>query len=178
MNLLHVVPIAFYDTTVLETLRSDIEHVLQRKTIISDFKIDEKKAFDVSRLQYHSSLLLTSLLSVAPNDNSKLIGVTSYDLFVPVLTFVFGQAQLGNRAALFSTFRLHNEFYGLPPSKEIFQQRALKESLHELGHTFNLKHCFNVSCVMNASTYVEDIDVKPSRYCEQCMLKLNRFGKI
>ncbi len=108
------------------------------------------------------------LLEHAPAGVSKILGVTSYDLFLPVLTFLFGQAQVDNRASVFSTFRLHNEFYGLQPSPHMLYQRSLKEAVHELGHTFGLRHCINPGCAMNASTYVEDIDLKEAYYCREC----------
>ena len=55
-----------------------------------------------------------------PRDAAKLLAVTERDLFVPVLTFVFGQAQLGGRVAVISLARLRQEFYGLAPNREVF----------------------------------------------------------
>ena len=144
------------------------------KTVISELTVKEEISFDASRLQYHSGKMLAAMITAAPLDDSKILGITPYDLFVPVLTFVFGQAQLNSRAALFSTFRLSNEFYGLPHSDALFESRSAKEALHELGHTFGLKHCFDVPCVMNTSTYVEDIDLKPELFCERCMYHLSK----
>jgi predicted Zn-dependent protease len=41
-----------------------------------------------------------------------------------------------------SSFQLRQEgFYGLPPDSALFRDRLLKESIHELGHTFELSHC-------------------------------------
>ena len=63
------------------------------------------------------------------------------DLYVPVLTFVFGEAQLEGNCAVVSTARLHEEFYGMPASDDLLGERLLKEAVHELGHTFGLRHC-------------------------------------
>ncbi len=133
-----------------------------------DLPSDIDFALDASRKQYHSTELLARLLMTNPEGVHKIVGITPYDLFVPVLTFVFGQAQLNNRAAVFSTFRLHNEFYGLPHSSEQLDSRCLKEALHEIGHTYGLRHCIERPCVMNSSTYVEDIDLKPADFCLTC----------
>ena len=94
------------------------------------------------------------------------------DLFIPVLTFVFGQAQLDGPGALVSTHRLRNEYYGLPRDRERLVERTIKEVVHEVGHSFGLVHCQDYNCVMHASTYVEDVDLKSSRFCPSCQSQL------
>ena len=91
------------------------------------------------------------------------------DLFIPVLTYVFGEAKLDGRAAVVSSFRLDNQIYGLPRDPELLLDRLRKEALHELGHTYNLVHCRRHPCVMMSSTYVEDIDQKSNRFCRHCL---------
>ncbi len=103
-----------------------------------------------------------------PLDAEKMLGVTEVDLFIPILTFVFGEAQLKGIGAVVSTRRLHNRFYGLPEDREATTDRLLKEAVHELGHTFGLIHCVQNKCVMNSSTYVENIDQKPAELCPLC----------
>lgn len=133
-----------------------------------DIEFDLDLFYAPERNQYHSTLILAQLLKYLPDESSKIIGITSVDLFIPVLTFVFGESQLDGNGALISTFRLRNEFYGLPEEKELFFERTVKEALHELGHSFGLIHCPDYQCVMNSSTYVEDIDLKQSRFCPTC----------
>ncbi len=157
----------------LDDLLEGIERVLPVSVHLSDIHLDLDAALDTSRKQYHSTQILAMMLETAQAGSSKLLGVTSYDLFIPVLTFVFGQAQLSNRAGVFSTFRLHNEFYGLKASDKVLRQRTIKEALHELGHTFGLRHCMDRPCVMNSSTYVEDIDLKPGDFCVPCVQHLH-----
>jgi archaemetzincin len=98
----------------------------------------------------------------------KRIGVVDVDLFIPVLTFVFGEAQLGGPAAVVSTHRLTNTFYGLPRDDDLMLRRLEKEIIHELGHTFGLYHCHQFECVMRSSTYVEEIDMKRAHPCPAC----------
>ena len=72
---------------------------------------------------------------------SGILGVTDVDLAIPMLSFLFGQAQLDGRVAVVSLCRLHQEFYGLPADRGLLRERTVKEVLHELGHTFGLAHC-------------------------------------
>jgi archaemetzincin len=94
--------------------------------------------------------------------------VTEVDLYVPVLTFVFGEAQLADGGAVVSVHRLRQEFYGLPADPELLRWRMLKEALHELGHTYGLRHCPDYTCVMSASNGVERIDLKSADFCAAC----------
>ena len=131
-------------------------------------------AFDPNRVQHNSSLILQQLIRQPPPDADKILGVLDVDLFIPILTFVFGEAQLQGIGAVVSTHRLHNRFYGLPENRELTTDRLLKEAVHELGHTFGLIHCLQPRCVMNASTYVENIDQKPAEFCSLCQKNLNK----
>ncbi len=127
--------------------------------------------YDYSRAQYNSTLLIKELLRRV-NGQSKILGVTSVDLFVPVLTYVFGEAQLEGIAGVMSTFRLDDTIYGLPPDDIKLFERSIKESVHELGHTFGLLHCRNFDCAMHASTTVDDIDIKGAALCGECLRKI------
>jgi archaemetzincin len=137
-------------------------------------RFDPERAFDASRGQYNSRVLLGQLLREHGPHPGRILGVTGVDLFIPVLTFVFGEAQLGGRAAVVSTHRLANERYGLAPSLQLLRQRLGKEAVHELGHTYGLVHCHRPRCVMGSSTYVEEIDVKTDRLCPECLAAVRR----
>jgi archaemetzincin len=114
------------------------------------------------------------LLQRCPEDASKLLAVTERDLFIPVLTFVFGQAQLGGRVGVVSFARLRQEFYGLAPNREVFLERAHKEALHETGHLFGLVHCADRRCAMSLATTVRQIDGKQDAFCAACARALGR----
>jgi archaemetzincin len=136
--------------------------------------VDLKKAFNPQRRQYHSGIILAGLLEYATPPGAKVIGITDADLYIPVLTFVFGEAQLGGRAAVASLYRLRNSFYGLPMDEELLLARIEKEVVHELGHTFGLRHCESYACVMHSSTFVEDIDLKNAAFCRECRKRITR----
>ncbi len=131
-------------------------------------------AYDAGRRQYASIPVLEQLLQRFPQDASKLLAVTERDLYIPVLTFVFGQAQLGGRVGIVSFARLRQEFYGLAPDREVFLERSYKEALHETGHLFGLIHCPEGECAMSLSTTVRQIDSKHNAFCAACTAKLRR----
>ena len=131
---------------------------------------DPEVAFDAARGQYNSRVLLAQLLQSAPHE--RVLGICGVDLFVPVLTFVLGEAQLGGRAAIVSIHRLRNEVYGLPAEPQLLLDRLVKEAVHELGHTFGLRHCPMSRCVMSSSPGVEEVDLKSDRFCDRCLGEL------
>ncbi|MFI5280036.1 MAG: archaemetzincin family Zn-dependent metalloprotease [Gemmatimonadales bacterium] len=139
--------------------------------------VDLAATFVPARQQHHSSRVLAALLHHRPDATSKIIGIVPVDLFLPVLTFVFGEAQLDGPGALVSTCRLHAEFYGLPADEGLLVERVIKECVHELGHAFGLVHCQSYDCVMRSSTSVDEVDLKRSEFCAHCAQELEARGR-
>jgi archaemetzincin len=131
--------------------------------------VDAAFAYDKLRMQHYSTAILERLSQLAPAEpGTRILALTELDLFVPVLTFVFGEAQLGGPCAVVSLHRLREEFYGLPANPQLLQERAIKEAVHELGHTLELKHCSDWRCVMASTHAVERLDLKSSQFCGGC----------
>jgi archaemetzincin len=129
-------------------------------------------AYDAARGQYGSTAVLEMLVKRCPSAAFKILAVTERDLFIPVLTFVYGHAQLGGQAAVISLARLRQEFYGMAPNREVLAQRAVKEALHEAGHTFGLAHCGEADCAMSLATNIRQIDRKSAAFCARCAARL------
>ena len=172
MSYIYIVPIELEDHSYLDPLERFVHQTFHLKTKRKEFKIHLNDAFDSGRGQYNSSLILRQLIATPPVDAERILGVLGVDLFIPILTFVFGEAQLKGIGATVSIHRLHNRYYGLPENREVTTDRLLKEAVHELGHTFGLIHCSQPRCVMNSSTYVENIDQKPAELCPLCQKNL------
>ncbi len=151
-----------------EALRRRVERALGRPARLGELGIDLRTFHAPEREQYHATLILAELLRHLPPGGGRIVGITDVDLYIPVLTFVFGQAQLGGPAAVVSVLRLHEEFYGLPPHPGRLVDRAVKEVVHEVGHGLGLVHCPDYACVMSSSTYVEDVDLKAESFCPSC----------
>jgi archaemetzincin len=131
---------------------------------------DLAQAYNPERKQYFSSKLLASLEKSEGED--RVVGIVDVDLYVPRLNFVFGEADIVSGKAIVSLRRLRQEYYGSAPDEALFLERATKEIVHELGHTFGLGHCPNNKCVMHFSNSLADTDLKEAYFCHRCRPKI------
>jgi archaemetzincin len=131
---------------------------------------DLSQAYNAERKQYLSSQLLAALAESKREE--RVVGVADVDLYVPRLNFVFGEADIASGTAIVSLCRLRQEYYGLAPDEALFMERATKEIVHELGHTFGLGHCPNNKCVMHFSNSLADTDLKEAQFCNMCRPKI------
>jgi len=168
MRIIALVPVGRVERGHLELLAQGLAARLRAACWISPGGLDSEFAYNPVRGQYHSTEILKKLLQVPHAQSWRILGVTDLDLYIPILTFVFGEAQLRHNGALVSTHRLRPEFYGMPKNPGLLQERLLKEAIHELGHTLGLQHCPDYLCVMSASHSVEKIDLKEADFCLAC----------
>lgn len=161
---IHLVPITSgeADTDLLGGLAAELARTFGVSCHIEEDSLDPVFAFNAQRGQYWATALLERLTTL-PLPAGRIIGVASEDLFVPVLTFVFGEAQLQGHCALVSYYRLIE-----PGRSDLLPGRLAKEAIHELGHTFGLRHCDDWNCVMSSSHAVERLDIKSARFCSRC----------
>ena len=165
MRPISVAPVGTVDLVWLTEAKMAIEETFRIPATLSDGITDNAFAYDRTRHQYASTALLQRLLDWYPG---RIIGVTAGDLYIPMLTYVFGQAQVGGRAAIVSTARLAQQFYGLPADQRLQELRLRKEVLHEIGHTLTLTHCSCPGCVMSLATTISHVDRKEAKFCPSC----------
>lgn len=168
MKLLQLLPIGDLDGGLLMDLGPALADAFHMPCEVMPHPLDPEVAFHGERQQYHSSELLQHMQRYVSADSWRVLGVTAVDLYIPILTFVFGEAQMAGPCAVVSTHRLRQELYGLPRDPELLRQRLLKEAVHEIGHTVNLTHCCDYACAMAPSHAVEWIDLKESTLCASC----------
>jgi len=163
-----LIPFGFFEKAFLESVADAVRQEFRVPLSIREGHIDISEFFDPARKQYEGNKLLAAVDALVSPDTVKAIGLFSVDLYIPILTFIFGQAGLGGRTGIASLYRLRNEHYGMAPDERSLQERFTKEVIHELGHTFGLIHCHVPTCVMRSSTYVEDVDQKEWHFCQKC----------
>ncbi len=173
-NQIKLISFGIIDRGLLESIRSGTAHVFDCKVQLKEARTELGQFFDGSRRQYNADQLLQMVDQHFGQDNVKTIGLFQVDLFIPILTYIFGQAYLNGRTAVASGYRLSSERYGIVSEQSEYVNRFLKEVIHELGHNFGLIHCRNIGCVMQASTYVEDIDLKNADFCKDCRKHLGQ----
>jgi len=132
-------------------------------------------SYNPSRGQYLSEPFLASLK--LPEGAVKVLGVVDEDLYTPGLNFIFGQARINGIGGVIALARLRLEFWGEARNDSLFLSRALKEAVHELGHSFGLEHCPDPSCVMHFSNTIWDTDRKGTDFCSKCKSFLRRSYK-
>jgi archaemetzincin len=170
--MMRLVPIGEVENSSLETLRQPLTEAFGQRTWVGDGIGLAKGSWNQHRGQYLASRLLAELPS--PDLDDSILGVVDVDIFAPGLNFVFGEADIVGRRALISLQRLRQEFYGLPRDDNLFKERTLKEAVHELGHTYGLKHCPDPTCVMHFSNSLRDTDLKGWNFCPACKVRLNQ----
>ncbi|NOY05047.1 MAG: archaemetzincin family Zn-dependent metalloprotease [Chlorobi bacterium] len=166
---LEIFTLNFFQHELLIALREWLALEFNLHSLESSFSFSLDESFDPARRQYHATRIWEQVLKARQGSHHKLLVITEYDLFIPVLTFVFGEAQLGGRAGIVSICRLLESFYGLVPNQDLLFQRLCKEVVHELGHLYGLRHCYMPSCVMGPSTTVERVDAKEWKFCPECL---------
>ena len=149
---IYIVPLQFNDAALIRDVADTLEKVFKTGVAIIPHDFSLEKGRDHVRNQVNSSWALNELLQIAPNNTGKILGITELDLYSTVFSYVFGEAELDGRAAIVSIHRFKDEVYGLPESREKLQKRLIREAIHEIGHTFGLKHCDDIDCVMRPSS--------------------------
>ena len=168
VSLIQLLPLGNAPDEMLSHLSGELAGEFSTRCEILRSEPDPPHTFNVRRQQYCSTEILAYMTGRVSPGAGQLLGVTTADLYIPILTFVFGEAQLEGPCAVVSTHRLRQEFYGLPPDPALLSHRLLKEAVHELGHTLGLVHCDDYRCAMASSHAVEAIDLKGASLCAVC----------
>jgi archaemetzincin len=163
-----LISFGYFEKDFLEKIAGAIRQEFHREVIVTESHIDLPVYYDPGRRQYNGMKLLQEVDSMHNPDHLRTLGLFNVDLFIPILTYIFGQAYLHGRSGITSTYRLRNELYGMKKDDTLLSERFRKVCIHELGHTFGLIHCQTLTCVMRSSTYVEDLDQKDYRFCAGC----------
>ena len=165
-------PIGNLSTELVETVAREIQRAFGFATETGVILEDITFALDQNRQQYHSTMILDHMAAAMPAHCLRVLAITTVDLFIPILTHVYGEAQLGGAASIVSTYRL-NESGSAMNITPRFLERIVKEAIHELGHTFNLRHCPEHTCIMHYCRSEDDVDRKSDDLCRYCKVMVD-----
>ena len=165
-------PVGDFEPSLINAIADTVHACFDMPTKILSLLSDIDFAKDHDRSQYHSTAILKELETVAPSDAIKVAALCREDLFIPILTYVYGEAQLDGKTCIVSIHRL-NEGTESSAGGELFTERVTKEIVHELGHTFNLRHCKDHTCLMHYCRNEKDVDRKSNQLCRYCKILLN-----
>jgi len=173
-HVVEIVPLEFTDENLLAELAEHVSGVFPFECRVGEAGILPVATLDESRGQYDASRILR-YLDASNCSSFRLLGVTGVDLFTPILRYLFGEAMLGGRVALVSVHRLgvaSNRIGGDPAARSMYIERVVKECIHELGHTFDLRHCDDPACVMASSLDIDRIHANSTKLCSYCSVML------
>jgi archaemetzincin len=166
-SIIAISPIGDLSSEHIRPVRDEIKRLFGYPTEIIPLLDDIEFAYHHDRDQYHSTLILEKLTALSPPRVIKVLGITHVDLFIPILTHVFGEAQLGGKSCIISTYRLREDL-SILRNESSLASRILKEAIHELGHTFKLRHCRETACIMHYCRSIKDVDCKSRHFCRYC----------
>jgi len=171
-----ILSIGQVDSQIIERIRENLNTILPKTTLAPMTKPlpTPEEAYDETRQQYNADIILNRIRNHTEKEKNldKILAITDCDIFTPQLSFIFGKAEYPGKIALISLHRLRQEFYGKNPNAELFLERSVKESVHELGHTLGLRHCPNPFCVMYFSNSIFETDRKQSLFCSKCYTRI------
>ena len=163
-----IVPVNAMDVTFLERLALCLEERFLHTCVVERTVRVPRTSLNSVRKQMFFNTLIARIAATPAAADVVRLGITDYDLYKTSHQFVFGDASEEHRIAVVSLHRLRNEYYGERSDANVLFQRTLKEAVHDLGHAFGLKHCFNARCAMYFSNSIYDTDNKLSHFCENC----------
>lgn len=139
------------------------------------------EAFQEHRRQYDAGIILKSLNQLSFPGYFRVLALTNVDLCNPILTYVFGQAEVGGKTALVSTYRLRRGADGGLVSFDRYYERLAKVALHEVAHTLSLYHCDEETCLMHVCARPQHLDTIEIAFCRRCTFLLRevlREGRL
>ncbi|MGB9697698.1 MAG: archaemetzincin family Zn-dependent metalloprotease [Ignavibacteria bacterium] len=171
---LNLITVNFSNNALLHKLAKSLVKTLNLTIDTHSLKLEVADTYSPERNQYYSTEVLVKCKKNLQALEGYKILLIDLDIYVPALTYIFGEAELGGEAAIISITRLKPEFYMNQPDPALFFQRIQKEVLHELGHNLGLYHCIDWDCVMHSSNNIDEVDLKGSDYCRKCRQIINR----
>ena len=185
MDLIGIIPTGKVWGLILTDLILDVKEEFRKagKDVSLDILTERpypipRLAFDVNLGKYRVEGFLLKGLDIKTEVEriykisiDKVLILTDVDICDPPNMNGIGYADMTHLFAIVSMYKLQKG-----ASKTVLKERMVKESLHELGHTYGLDHCSRNSCPMSESHSVLEVDQKSSEFCPRCIAMLSESG--
>jgi archaemetzincin len=166
-HVIAIQPLGKYDLSETHELKS----ALEKRLNVEVFQLNQMQlpasAYYKPRQRYIADSLL-DFLKIQSNDRfEKVIGITTEDISTKKKSHsnwgVMGFAKCPGTACVISSYRVK------PGSRsdKHYSDRMLMLALHELGHTYSLKHCGSKVCIMRDAEGKMNLD-DADDYCKNC----------
>jgi predicted Zn-dependent protease len=155
-----LVPFNTIDKELINHLKKKIEEIIEYQVRVSAQSIPLPICRRRGDQLFANDLFPSLRKELLKAEADYVLGITDRDLYAENLNFIFSLAY--SNLSVVSLNRLVSE------DRELFYKRAVKESVHELGHVGGLAHCTNASCVMHFSNCLRDTDTKDETFCSKC----------
>ena len=136
-NLVYIQPLGFVPKSELVLIKNTIESFYGFKCQINESENLSDDLLSTSKTRYEANKILQKF-----NSNKKIIIVTQKDIVHHnkkrnILEWgIIGLGYMPGNVCVVSTYRIKNKV-----SREKFESRLTKVSLHEMGHNLGLNHC-------------------------------------
>ncbi len=164
---IELIPFGQVDPLAVSVVAANLQALLGLNTRVQAARPNPEYAYIPTRQQF-DAIKIIKQLSHETREVYFQLGVTNLDICTPILTFVFGESQLGGNTALVSLNRLQGN------GTDLAYERVAKISVHEVGHILGLEHCWEVRCLMHFSRDVAQLDSLPISFCETCQYETSR----
>ena len=95
-----------FEKNFLEKIAKDVVHEFHFPVNFEESHIDLSEFYDPTRRQYDGNGLLKKIDSLYSSQLIKKVGLFRVDLFIPILTYIFGQATFKGSTGIASLYRL------------------------------------------------------------------------
>jgi archaemetzincin len=165
--LLDLIPLGRVNKTAVSIVAANLQAIMGLNTDIPPALAEPDYAYLPGRNQFDAAKIIKTLCAMTDGAPLKL-GLIESDLCSPILSFVYGESQLGGKVALVSLHRLFAK------NPEVTYQRIAKISLHEVGHLLGIRHCWKTTCLMKHSSGLESLDSLSIYFCSACEYEIKR----
>ena len=178
--LVRVIPVGKPPAAIIEAIIKELpQYSGVRARILPPLPVP-KETFNQWRKQYNAEQMMSILCKTQAakfiDKDVPTLFITDEDIYYDGLNFVFGVEDPVLSASIVSLARLRPEFYDQRPNNFVVTERAVKETIHEVGHQLGMDHCRHPFCVMAFSPSVGDVDSKKKEFCSDCKIRATMKG--